>query len=459
MAPAAAAFVLALVGFGTKAGLVPLHVWLPEAHPAAPSHVSAVMSGVMIKMGVYGLVRTLLILGPPPAWWGWVMISVGAVSGVLGVLMANAQRDLKRLLAFSSVENAGIICLGLGLGMLGTAADAPVTALLGYAGALLHVVNHAFFKGLLFLGAGAVASTTGTRDLERLGGLLKRMPVTGAAFLVGAVAICGLPPLNGFVSEFLVLSGGLRALLAPGASEVLTGTVAVGSLALISGLAGALFTKAFGTAFLGEPRSAEAGRAREPAASMLAPLVALAVLCAGMGFLGGLAVRLVAAPAALLAGLDRADAASLLGPTGTSLGRVALISGAAAVLVVVLVVLRTLLLSRREVRKAVTWDCGYAKPTARMQYTASSFAAPLLGMFRRLFPSAAQSAAPTDLFPKDGRFDTDHRDAIEHGVVRPGFAAIARIASYLRRLQHGRLRWYVLYIALALVALLVWKLG
>ena len=188
-------------------------------------------------------------------------------------------------------------------------------------------------------------------------------------------------------------------------------------------------------------------------------MVGLAVLCAGIGFLGGLAVRLVAAPAALLAGLERPDAASLLGPTGSSLGRVALISGAAAALVVVLVVLRALLLSRREVRKAVTWDCGYAKPTARMQYTASSFAAPLLGMFRRLFPSAAQTAAPTELFPADGRFDTDHRDAIEHRVVRPVFDAVARIASPLRRLQHGRLRWYVLYIALALVALLVWKLG
>jgi hydrogenase-4 component B len=457
--PSAAAFLLALVGFGTKAGLVPLHVWLPEAHPAAPSHVSALMSGVMIKMGVYGLVRTLLILGPGPAWQGWVMLAVGAVSGVLGVLLALAQHDLKRLLAYHSVENIGIICLGLGLGMLGTTAGAPLMALLGYAGALLHVINHAIFKGLLFLGAGSVAASTGTRDIEQLGGLLKRMPVTAAAFLAGSVAICGLPPLNGFVSEFLVFSAGLRDLLAPGASEVLAGTIAVGTLALIGGLAAACFTKAFGIVFLGEPRSSDAVRAAEPAAPMLVPMLGLAVLCAGIGFLGGFAVRLASAPAALLAGLEPPDAASLLVPAAMSLGRVALVSAGAVALIALLVGLRSLLLSRKEVRKAVTWDCGYAKPTARMQYTASSFAAPLLGMFRRLFPSAARSAAPEDLFPEDSRFDTHHVDAIDHRLVRPGFAAVGRIAAYLRRLQHGRLRWYVLYIALALVALLVWKLG
>ena len=205
-------FLLAVVGFGTKAGFIPLHVWLPEAHPAAPSHVSAVMSGVMIKTGIYGLLRMLTLLGPPPAWWGWTLLGIGVVSGVLGVLFALAQHDLKRLLAYHSVENIGIIALGLGVGLLGISYGNPTMAALGFAGGLLHVVNHAVFKSLLFLGAGSVLHATGTGEIDRLGGLLKRMPVTGATFLVGAAAISGLPPLNGFVSEFLIYLGALAGL-------------------------------------------------------------------------------------------------------------------------------------------------------------------------------------------------------------------------------------------------------
>ena len=197
LAPGAPLFILALIGFGTKAGFVPLHVWLPEAHPAAPSHVSALMSGVMIKTGIYGLLRFLTFLGAPPAWWGFTLLVIGLGSGLLGILFALAQHDLKRLLAYSSVENVGVLTMGLGLGLLGVTAGSPVVALLGVAGALLHLVNHALFKGLLFLGAGAVLHATGTRELERLGGLARRMPQTALAFAVGAAAIAGLPPLNG----------------------------------------------------------------------------------------------------------------------------------------------------------------------------------------------------------------------------------------------------------------------
>jgi hydrogenase-4 component B len=203
-------FVLALVGFGTKAGLMPFHVWLPEAHPVAPSHVSAVLSAVMIKTGVYGLLRFLAFLGPPSEWWAWVLIILGLVSGILGALCALAQRDLKRLLAYSSVDNMGIIALGLGTGLLGVQTRNPALSVLGFGGALLHVVNHALFKGLLFLGAGAVQTATGTRDMEQLGGLLKKMPRTALGFLVGALAISGLPPLNGFMGEFLVYLGAFR---------------------------------------------------------------------------------------------------------------------------------------------------------------------------------------------------------------------------------------------------------
>ena len=280
-------FLLALIGFGTKAGLAPLHVWLPEAHPAAPSHVSAVMSGVMIKTGIYGLLRVLTFLGPPPPWWGWTLVGLGAISGIYGVLFALAQHDLKRLLAYHSVENIGIIVLGLGLGLLGIHyRNAPLAAL-AFAGSLLHVVNHAVFKSLLFLGAGSVLHATGTGEIEELGGLWKRMPVTGAAFLIGAAAICGLPPLNGFVSEWLIYAGALKGLVADLRIDArIASTLGIGALALIGGLAAACFTKAFGVVFLGEPRGPHAEHAHEAAAAMCLPMVLLAVACLTVGLCG-----------------------------------------------------------------------------------------------------------------------------------------------------------------------------
>ena len=246
------AFILALIGFGSKAGIVPAHVWLPEAHPVAPSHASALMSGAMIKIGIYGLVRILTLLGTPQPWWGWTLIAIGASSGVLGVLFALAQHDLKRLLAYSSVENIGIVLLGIGLGVLGLATGTPALAVIGFAAGLLHILNHSIFKGLLFLGAGAVQHGAHSLELETLGGLLKRMPWTGTAFLIGAAAIVGLPPLNGFVSEFLLFYAGFAAVMDPAASIALAGLMAIVAMGLIGGLAAACFAKAFGMVFLGE---------------------------------------------------------------------------------------------------------------------------------------------------------------------------------------------------------------
>ncbi|HYL80989.1 MAG TPA: proton-conducting transporter membrane subunit, partial [Candidatus Acidoferrum sp.] len=294
-------FVLAVIGFGTKAGFMPFHVWLPEAHPAAPSHVSAVMSGVMIKTGIYGLVRILTLLGPPQTWWGWLLVGIGVTSGILGVLFALAQHDLKRLLAYHSVENIGIIALGLGLGTLGMATGRPALAVLGFGGGLLHVLNHALFKGLLFLGAGSVLHGAGTREIDHLGGLQKRMPWTGACFLVGAAAISGLPPLNGFVSEFLIYLGAFSGTTDSAGEAVLLipAVVIIGSLALIGGFATACFTKAFGIVFLGEPRSPHAAHAHEAGLAMRLPMVALAVGCAAVGLFPFLAIRAMA-PAVLL---------------------------------------------------------------------------------------------------------------------------------------------------------------
>jgi formate hydrogenlyase subunit 3/multisubunit Na+/H+ antiporter MnhD subunit len=455
-------FLLAIVGFGTKAGFVPLHVWLPEAHPAAPSHVSAVMSGVMIKMGIYGLLRTLTFLGAPAAWWGWLLVVVGASSGILGVLFALAQHDLKRLLAYHSVENIGIIALGVGVGVLGVSYGNPTMAMLGFAGGILHVLNHALFKSLLFLGAGAVAHATGTREIDRLGGLLRRMPVTGATFLVGAAAISGLPPLNGFVSELLIYLGSFHGLLAARGmpSAAVASLLVIGSLALIGGLAAACFTKAFGVVFLGEPRSRDGEAAQEVAASLRFPMVILAAACVLIGLLGPLMPSLVGPAAAVLvpAGMPGAGSAGLalgkLALAGVCYGSLILLGGAIG-----LTLLRRRLLAGRPVAQTGTWDCGYVAPTARMQYTASSFAQPLVGLFHVLLRTKVQSHRPEGMFPQRAGLHTETRDLFRERMYAPLFAGFRRTALWLHGLQQGRIQLYVLYIAIVLIVLLVWKLG
>jgi hydrogenase-4 component B len=454
-------FVLAVIGFGTKAGFMPFHVWLPEAHPAAPSHVSAIMSGVMIKTGIYGLVRILTLLGPPQAWWGWLLVGIGVTSGVLGVLFALAQHDLKRLLAYHSVENIGIIALGLGLGTLGMATGRPALAVLGFGGGLLHVLNHAMFKGLLFLGAGSVLHGAGTREIDQLGGLQKHMPWTGACFLVGAAAISGLPPLNGFVSEFLIYLGAFTG-TADSAGAVVTlipALVTIGSLALIGGLATACFTKAFGIVFLGEPRSRHAAHAHEAGLAMRLPMLALALGCAAVGLFPFLVIRALAPvllivthqPAgAVAAALSGADAALRM----VAVGGVILLAG-----VLTLGLIRRRLLAGRQVEETVTWDCGYARPTARMQYTASSFAQPLTLLFHMVLRTRIRLVPPEGPFPREAALATDTPDVFREGVYRPVFAGFEHALDRLRVLQHGRVQLYVLYIVLTLIALLVWKLG
>ncbi|MBI4602301.1 MAG: oxidoreductase, partial [Planctomycetes bacterium] len=370
-----ALFLLALAGFGTKAGLMPVHVWLPEAHPAAPSHVSALLSAVMIKTGVYGILRTLTFLGPPSPWWGWTLVAVGGASAVLGILFALAQGDLKRLLAYSSVENVGWIAVGIGLGLLGQASGLAALAVLGFAAALFHVWSHGVMKALLFLGAGSILHATGTRELSRLGGLLKRMPWTGLASMAGAAAIAGLPPFSGFASELLLLTAAFRGGLggAGAAAQGLTSLEVlslgvIAAVALVAGLAAAAFAKAAGIALLGEPRSEEAARARESGLLLRVPMGILVLGTLALGAAAPLAVRALE-PALAVLGLPAQAARDGLRIASETLALVAVAGAVLAGLSAVLAVLRLALLARREVRSAVTWDCGYARPTARMQYT------------------------------------------------------------------------------------------
>jgi formate hydrogenlyase subunit 3/multisubunit Na+/H+ antiporter MnhD subunit len=452
-------FLLALAGFGTKAGLLPFHVWLPEAHPAAPSHVSALMSGVMIKTGIYGLLRTLPALGTPHPWWGWVLCAVGLASGLYGVLFALAQSDLKKLLAYSSVENAGIVAMGLGLGVLGLAVGLPVLAVLGFAGALLHVVNHSLFKSLLFLAAGAVVRATGTREIDRLGGLLKRMPWTAAAFLVAAAAICGLPPLNGFVGEFVVYLGALQGITSTRGAATLPMLAVLGGLALVGGLAAACFTKAFGMVFLGEPRGADAASAHEAPRSMLAPMLALAAACVLAGAAAPQVTSALAPVLAQVTGLTAAEVGAALSTVIAPLSFVALLGLALIVLVALLAGLRRALLARRVVSAAPTWDCGYAAPSPRMQYTGSSFTQPLADLFAPLLRTRVHVVPPDGAFPRAASLATETPDLCGDRMYGPAFAGIESALAAFRWLQHGGVHLYVLYIALTLVALLVWKLG
>lgn len=446
-------FLLALIGFGTKAGLFPLHVWLPEAHPAAPSPVSAVMSGVMIKTGLYGIVRMLVILEKVPGWCAWAVLGAGAVSGLFGVLFALAQHDLKRLLAYHSVENIGIIALGLGLGMLGLHHGVPAVAALGFSGALLHVLNHALFKGLLFLGAGSVAHATGTRNIERLGGLLKRMPWTGAVFLAGAVAICALPPFNGFASEFLIYVGAYQTILGSGGLAAGGLTVLV-ALALIGGLAVACFTKAFGIVFLGEPRSPEAAGAHEGDAAMRWPMVILAALCLGVGLTAGTVVGVLEPAVEQLAGpgaLPEAPGRMMPAVAGLLLALMALVWG--------LAVLRRRLLAGRSVRTSVTWDCGYAAPTARMQYTATGFAQPLTHGAKGILRPQVEPQLPEGIYPASASLNSHTPDVARESLYAPLFERAAEWLGRLRWLQQGKVHWYVLYILVAVWVLLAWALG
>ncbi|NUN95278.1 MAG: hydrogenase, partial [Candidatus Omnitrophica bacterium] len=407
-----------------------LHFWLPGAHANAPSHVSAILSGVMLKMGVYGLVRTLSLFPDPPVAWGAILLVLGAASGLLGIWFAMANQDLKRLLAYSSVENVGILLMGLGLAVIGRALGREDLQVLGMGGCLLHVWNHALFKPLLFFGAGSVLHATHSRQLDVLGGLSRRMPLTAALFLIGALSISALPPLNGFVSELLIYLGLFRA------SEALDGGgwagAALGApiLAMIGALAAACFVKVSGVAFLGAPRTPRAEAARESPWAMLAPMGILAACCLAVGVLPvGVAPFLEAATECWIGETLVANGEGTLGALAP-LRDIGLLSGALAI-GIASVSLLLLPRMKKVVGRQMTWDCGYSSPGPRMQYSASSFARILAKPLE--WVSHPTSAFPrlVGLFPEKGPFKPQESRSFPEGGLQ----------QYLTRLvEHGRLQ-------------------
>jgi len=438
-------FWLALVGFGVKAGLFPLHVWLPSAHANAPSHVSAIMSGAAIKMGVYGIVRFGGWLPVPPSA-GWALTSLGAVSALVGIAFAFAQSDLKRLLAYCSVENVGIILVGVGGALMACTDGAAPWGRLLLAGALLHVWCHGLFKGLLFFGAGSVLHATGTKELSRLGGLWSRMPWTAALFGVGCLAVSALPPLNGFVSEWMVYLGLFDAL-----TSRVTSAWAAMLAAVMLGAAGALalasFLKAGSLVFLGAPRSQPASRAHESGWMMRGPMVGLAVLCVALGL----------APTVVWPVLSRAVGSWLPSWSHTvvpaPLHMVQRMQVTLAVLMGVAGVGAWRVVRARGVRRGLTWDCGYATPTRRMQYTGGSFAGIVVRWFRWIVRPRLLLRRPHGIAPlKAFRLERIPETMLEV-VMAPVGGAIMQLASGARRLQHGSLQAYIVYVVAGLVAL------
>jgi len=447
-------FVLGLVGFGLKAGIMPLHVWLPGAHANAPSHVSAVLSGVMLKVGVYGLIRMCWVLPPGPVWWSIVLVAAGACSAVLGIAFALGQRDYKRLLAYSSIENIGIIVLALGVAMLGRSTGSATLSTLGFAGALLHVWNHSLFKSLLFFVSGALLHACDTRRMNALGGLVKRMPLTAAAAAIACMAIAALPPLNGFASEWLVLRAviGDLARIPIGPSAPLA--AAIVAIALTGALALATFVKFFATLFLGEARSEATAHAHDPPPAMLVPMGMLAVFCVAIGVLPGVLLATIQAAVRSWTGDLQIDAPALTA-AAASLATASAVGLAIAVAAICMFAWLTARVRRLGETRTGTWDCGYALPSARMQYSESSFVDPLVGLFAGLLLPRRQQPQIGAAFPAASAYVSDTPDVVLDRGLLPAFGQAARWTMRLRLVQQGWVQAYVLYILVVLVALLL----
>ena len=464
---ATAAFLLAFFGFSAKAGVIPLHVWLPEAHPVAPSNISALMSGVMLKTAIYGMVRVIFdLIGVFPWWWGALVLVFGLLSAVLGVLYALMQSDLKRLLAYSSVENIGIILIGLGLGMIFTSFDQSLLAALAMIATLYHTLNHAMFKGLLFMGAGAVLHATHERNMDNMGGLIRFMPWTAALFLIGCLSISALPPFNGFVSEWITYQAFLLSPALP--SPLLNLLIPLGAalLALTSALAAALFVKAFGVTFLGHRRGSHHGHVHEADWFMRTGMLLAAVTCFGLGVFPTVLIHWMDPITEYLVGDTISSSAAGFGwmwLTPISHERAAYSAPVVFVGIFAVVAITYLLLHTRSgtIRRAPLWDCGFEKITNRMQYTATSFSMPLRRIFGFLFsikehvrrlPPAAHRA-----FPERLQYHLRVRDRFWVALYQPISDASFWLSRRIGRMQHGRIQIYLIYSFVTIIVLLIFS--
>ncbi len=438
-------FILFFIGFGIKAGFILLHTWLPEAHPAAPSHVSGVMSGVMIKMGIYGILRVIMSVQNDLLLIGLIVLSISIASGVFGVMMAIVQHDLKRLLAYHSIENIGIIGIGIGLGVIGLATNNTALSLLGFSGGLLHVMNHSLFKSLLFFNAGSVYQATHTRNIEQLGGLMKKMPYTAIFFLIGSLAICGLPPFNGFISEYLIYMGMFKSLSAANLYQSIVILSSIVGLALIGGLAIFCFTKAFGIVFLGEPRSEKASKAKEVSRVMIFPqfiTVAFIILI-------GLASVLFVKPVfnIVFQAFRLPDMTMVANSSVNNLAQISILSGIFVITIVILLVYRHFYLKTKQIDIGPTWGCGYTAGTSKQQYTATSYtynynhlAKPLLQTKKIM-----DDFRDDEIFPVKRTFESHSDDIIKKLLIDKPIDWFSSLLKKIAVMQTGQIQHYILY--------------
>jgi hydrogenase-4 component B len=465
-------FIAALLGFSTKAGMVPLHVWLPRAHPAAPSHISALMSGVMIKTGIYGLIRIAFdFLAPAPWWWGLLIIAPAVLSAVLGVMYALMEQDVKRLLAFSSVENVGIIMIGVGLSVIFSAFGLTAASVLSLTAAMFHLINHAVFKGLLFLGAGSIHYATGLRNIEQMGGLLKKMPVTGALFLIGSLAISAIPPFNGFASEWLTFQSILQAGLISNTTVQLLVLLTVPALALTGGLAAATFIKAFGFSFLALPRDERAAKAEEVPLLMRMGMGVLGVLCVALGVGSSMFIQLPLKAAGSLfmdAGFVAGTATKLLSMNvymentigqNRSLDAISIFVVLPALAIAcVIAFLMVRIRGPRSITIGPTWDCGIPVVTSRMQYSATAFSRPLKVVFKAIYRPQRQIEIDIDsspYYPATRSYESSIHHVFERQIYQRAVNTLLKLARRVRVIQAGNINLYLAYIFVTLLAAIV----
>ena len=451
------AFILGFIGFGIKAGFVPFHNWLPDAHPAAPTHVSGIMSGVMIKTGIYGILRIVSLIGVPSKLISYAVLVIAVISALYGVLYAITQHDIKRLLAYHSIENIGIIGIGIGIGMLGLAYGNPIVATFGFAGAILHVLNHSIFKELLFFAAGSVYLKTHTRNIESLGGLIKKMPYTALMFIIGSVAICGLPPFNGFISEFLIYVGMLIGVPASDIGAFITLIISFAALAMVGTMAVLCFTKASGIMFLGEPRSEKAANVSEDVSPvMIFPMSVLALFTFLIGMYPQYIIKWILSPVSMFVTGNAA-----LPMFETVIGVMQSLSMMFFIfLLVVIAILVVRLLINRRYEEHCTWGCGYNRANSHMQYTASSYANLFVSTLKPLFKRVSHIKKPKEFFPKDAYYELEIEDIEEAYIVKPLLKWDEKILAKFERIQNGNIQQYILFglifLVAAVICLVIW---
>jgi formate hydrogenlyase subunit 3/multisubunit Na+/H+ antiporter MnhD subunit len=450
-------FVVFFVGFGLKAGFIPLHSWLPHAHPAAPSHISGVMSGVIVKLGIYGIIRIISFLKSDYLLLGEIVITISILTGLYGIMNAAVHRDFKRMLAYCTIENIGIIGIGIGIGLMGIGNGSPIMYYLGFGGALLHVLNHSLFKSLLFYSAGSVYQQTHTRDMDKLGGLIKLMPKTAILFLIGALAIGGIPPFNGFVSEFILYSGLIEGIKSNDLGQISLLILSIAGLSIIGGVSILTFTKTFGTIFLGSPRETLKHKPTEVSKTMLFPQYAIIAVMLTVVFAPKFYLNIIGN---LLKGLSSATVGfDITGFTNyaSTISNISIYSACFIGLIILIWAIRWLATQRLPVASNATWGCGYVAPNAHMQYTGKSFSKPLGKIFsfflieRKNFDELSTG----EIFPKERSYSSYYHDFFEFRFITRFSHQLVNSSGYFKFIQNGKVQSYVLYGIVFILAILI----